>query len=147
MKLHELRPNEGATKNRKRLGRGTASGQGKTAGRGQDGQWSRSGGGVNPGFEGGQMPLMRRFPKRGFNNSVFATTYAIVNVEVLNCFEENTEVTPELLVREGIVKKVNDGIKILGNGTLEKKLTVKAHLFSKSAVEKIEANGGRTEVI
>lgn len=147
MKLQELRPNEGTTKNRKRLGRGTASGQGKTAGRGQDGQWSRSGGGVRPGFEGGQMPLMRRFPKRGFNNSVFGVSYAVVNVDTLNQFEDNTEVTPELLVREGIVKKVRDGIKVLGHGKLEKKLTVKAHLFSKSAIEKIEASGGRTEVI
>jgi len=147
MKLHELRPNEGTTKNRKRLGRGTASGQGKTAGRGQDGQWSRSGGGVKPGFEGGQMPIMRRFPKRGFSNSPFKVEYAIVNVDVLNRFDNDTEVTPELLVREGIVKDVKDGIKILGNGALEKKLTVKAHLFSKSAIEKITASGGRTEVM
>lgn len=146
MKLHELRPNEGSTKARKRLGRGTATGQGKTAGRGQKGQKSRSGGGVRPGFEGGQMPLYRRLPKRGFTN-IFSKEYAIVNVEALNRFEDNTEVTPELLLETGIIKKVMDGVKILGDGELNKKLTVKAHKFSKSAIEKIEGVGGKVEVI
>ncbi|MCT4662345.1 MAG: 50S ribosomal protein L15 [Tissierellales bacterium] len=147
MRLHNLKPNAGTTKNRKRLGRGTATGQGKTAGKGQDGQNARSGGGVRPGFEGGQMPLFRRLPKRGFNNSKFATVYTIVNIEDLNAFEENTEVTPELLIEAGMVKKFNDGIKILGNGELNKKLVVKAQKFSKSATEKIEAAGGKVEVI
>lgn len=146
MKLHELRPNPGSTKNRKRLGRGTASGQGKTGGRGQDGQKSRSGGGVRPGFEGGQMPLYRRLPKRGFTN-IFATEYAEINVEVLNRFEDGAEITPELLKETGILKRQLDGVKVLGNGEITKKLTVKANKFSKSAVEKIEAAGGKVEVI
>jgi len=146
MNLHELKPNPGSTKNRKRLGRGTATGQGKTAGRGMNGQKSRSGGGVRPGFEGGQMPLYRRLPKRGFTN-IFGTQFAEINVEVLNKFEDGAEITPELLKSEGIVKKQLDGIKVLGNGELAKKLTVKAHKFSKSAVEKIEAAGGKAEVI
>ena len=146
MKLHELKPNPGSSKNRKRLGRGTATGQGKTAGRGMNGQKSRSGGGVRPGFEGGQMPLYRRLPKRGFTN-IFGTQFAEINVEVLNQFEDGAEITPELLKSEGIVKKQLDGVKILGNGELAKKLTVKAHKFSKSAVEKIEAAGGKAEVI
>ena len=146
MKLHELKPNPGSVKNRKRLGRGTATGQGKTSGRGMNGQKSRSGGGVRPGFEGGQMPLYRRLPKRGFTN-IFGTVYAEINVEVLNMFEDGAEVTPEILKAEGILKKQLDGVKILGNGDLAKKLTVKAHKFSKSAVEKIEAAGGKVEVI
>ena len=146
MKLHELRPNPGSNKNRKRLGRGTASGQGKTGGRGQDGQKSRSGGGVRPGFEGGQMPLYRRIPKRGFTN-IWGTEYTVLNVEDLNRFDADTVVTPELMKEIGMVKQVKDGIKILGNGTLEKNLTVKAHKFSKTAVEKIEAAGGKAEVI
>jgi len=146
MKLHELKPSPGSSKNRKRLGRGTATGQGKTAGRGMNGQKSRSGGGVRPGFEGGQMPLYRRLPKRGFTN-IFGTEFAEINVEVLNKFEDGAEVTPEVLKSEGIVKKQLDGVKILGNGELAKKLTVKAHKFSKSAVEKIEAAGGKAEVI
>lgn len=146
MKLHELKPNPGSSKNRKRLGRGTASGQGKTAGRGMNGQKSRSGGGVRPGFEGGQMPLYRRLPKRGFTN-IFGTQFAEINVEVLNKFEDGAEITPELLKSEGIIKKQLDGVKVLGNGELAKKLTVKAHKFSKSAVEKIEAAGGKAEVI
>jgi large subunit ribosomal protein L15 len=146
MKLHELKPNPGSSKNRKRLGRGTATGQGKTAGRGMNGQKSRSGGGVRPGFEGGQMPLYRRLPKRGFTN-IFGTQFAEINVEVLNQFEDGAEITPELLKSEGIVKKQLDGVKVLGNGELAKKLTVKAHKFSKSAVEKIEAAGGKAEVI
>jgi len=146
MKLHELKPNPGSVKNRKRLGRGTASGQGKTAGRGMNGQGSRSGGGTRPGFEGGNMPLYRRLPKRGFTN-IFGTKYSEINVEALNMFEDGAEVTPEILKTEGIVKKQLDGVKILGNGDLAKKLTVKAHKFSKSAIEKIEAAGGKVEVI
>lgn len=146
MKLHELKPSPGSTKKRKRLGRGTATGQGKTAGRGQDGQKSRSGGGVRPGFEGGQMPLYRRIPKRGFKN-IFGTVYSEINIETLNRFEDGTEVTPELLKKTGILKKQLDGVKVLGNGELEKKLTVKAHKFSKTAAEKIEAAGGKAEVI
>jgi len=146
MKLHELKPNPNSTKNRKRLGRGTATGQGKTAGRGMNGQKSRSGGGVRPGFEGGQMPLYRRLPKRGFTN-IFGTQYSELNVEDLNRFEDGAEITPEMLKSEGLLKKQLDGVKILGNGDLAKKLTVKAHKFSKSAVEKIEAAGGKVEVI
>lgn len=147
MKLHELKPNKGgSTKTRKRLGRGTATGQGKTAGRGSNGQNSRSGGGVRPGFEGGQMPIYKRLPKRGFTN-IFGKKYTIVSLEVLNRFEEGTEVTPELLKEAGVIKKIQDGVKILGNGELNKKLTIKAHKFSKSAAEKIEAIGGKVEVI
>ncbi|KYH35197.1 50S ribosomal protein L15 [Clostridium tepidiprofundi DSM 19306] len=146
MKLHELRPAEGSRKSRKRVGRGTGSGWGKTAGRGQDGQNSRSGGGVRPGFEGGQMPLFRRIPKRGFNN-IFAKEYATINVDRLNVFENGTEVTPELLLEKKIIKKVKSGVKILGKGNLEKTLTVKATKFSKAAAEKIEAAGGKVEVI
>ena len=146
MKLHELRAAEGSTKNRKRRGRVTATGQVKTGGRGMNGQKSRSGGGVRLGFEGGQMPLYRRLPKRGFNN-IFGTEYTIVNVEDLNRFEAGTEVTPELLKEAGMVKQVKDGIKILGNGTLNNGITVKAHKFTKSAIEKIEAAGGKAEVI
>lgn len=147
MKLHELRPNAGGgSKKTKRLGRGTASGQGKTGGKGQKGQNSRSGGGTRPGFEGGQMPLYRRLPKRGFTN-IFAKEFAIVNIEELNMFEDNTEVTPQLLLQEGIIKKELDGVKILGDGELSKKLVVKASKFSKSATEKIQAAGGKVEVI
>ena len=146
MKLHELRAVPGATKAPKRKGRGTATGQGKTAGRGMNGQKSRSGGGVRPGFEGGQMPLYRRIPKRGFTN-IWGTEYTVLNVEDLNRFDADTVVTPELMKEIGMVKQVKDGIKILGNGTLEKKLTVKAHKFSKTAVEKIESAGGKAEVI
>ena len=147
MKLHELKPNPGSVKERKRLGRGTASGQGKTGGKGQKGQNSRSGGGVRPGFEGGQMPLYRRLPKRGFTN-IFATQYAEINVEVLNdIFEDGAIITPNLLKETGILKRQLDGVKVLGNGEITKKLTVKANKFSKSAVEKIEAAGGKVEVI
>ena len=146
MKLHELKPAEGAVRAKRRLGRGTATGQGKTAGRGQKGQWSRSGGGVRVGFEGGQMPLARRLPKRGFNN-IFKKVYTEVNVEVLNRFENGTEITPEVLLERRVINKVKDGVKILGNGTLEKSLTVKGCKFSKSAAEKIEAAGGKVEVI
>lgn len=146
MKLHELRAAEGSTKNRKRRGRGTATGQGKTGGRGMNGQKSRSGGGVRLGFEGGQMPLYRRIPKRGFTN-IFGTEYTTINVKDLNRFEAGTVVTPELLEEVGMVKQVKDGIKILGDGALTNSLTVKANKFTKSAVEKIEAAGGKAEVI
>ena len=146
MKLHELRAVPGATKAPKRKGRGTATGQGKTAGRGMNGQKSRSGGGVRPGFEGGQMPLYRRIPKRGFTN-IWGTEYTAVNVSELNRFEAGTVVTPELLKETGLAKQVKDGIKILGNGTLEKNLTVQAQKFSKTAIEKIEAAGGKAEEI
>ena len=146
MRLHELKAVPGATRAPKRKGRGTATGQGKTAGRGMNGQNSRSGGGVRPGFEGGQMPLYRRIPKRGFTN-IWRKEYEIVNVETLNRFDNGTEVTPELLIAEGIVKQVKDGIKILGNGKLEKNLTVQAQKFTKSDLEKIEAAGGKAQVI
>ena len=147
MKLHELKAPAGSTKNRKRRGRGTATGQGKTGGRGMNGQKSRSGGGVRLGFEGGQMPLYRRLPKRGFNNK-WATRYTTLNLSDLDRFEAGAEVTPELLAELGMVKQVeNGGIKILGNGELNKALTVKAQKFSKTAVEKIEAAGGKAEVI
>ena len=146
MKLHELRAPEGATKAPKRKGRGTATGQGKTAGRGMNGQKSISGGGVRPGFEGGQMPLTRIMPKRGFANP-FKKQWAILNVEDLNVFDNGTVVTPEVLIENGIVGKVVDGIKVLGDGNLEKNLTVQAHKFSGSAVQKIESAGGKAEVI
>lgn len=146
MKLHELKPAEGSVKEALRKGRGPGSGLGKTAGRGQKGQKSRSGGGVRPGFEGGQMPLVRRLPKRGFTN-IFAKVYSIVNLKDLEVFEENTLVTPELLKEAGLIRKAQDNIKILGDGDLTKKLTVQAHKFSKSAQEKIEALGGKAEVI
>ena len=147
MKLHELRPSEGAFKTSKRLGRGTGSGLGKTSGKGHKGQNARSGGGVRPGFEGGQLPLFRRLPKRGFSNAMFKTEYATINVSDLEKFEDGAVVTPELLKEMGIVKSQLAGIKVLGNGELTKKLTVKANKFSASAVEKIEAIGGKAEVI
>ncbi|ANU14763.1 MULTISPECIES: 50S ribosomal protein L15 [Planococcus] len=146
MKLHELKPAEGSRSSRKRIGRGIGSGTGKTAGKGHKGQNARSGGGVRPGFEGGQNPLFRRLPKRGFTN-INRKDYAVVNVEVLNRFDEGTEVTPALLIETGVVSNERSGIKILGNGSLEKKLTVKAHKFSGSAKEAIEAAGGQTEVV
>ncbi|MGM0877596.1 MAG: 50S ribosomal protein L15 [Bacillota bacterium] len=146
MKLHELKPAEGSRKTRNRVGRGIGSGNGKTAGRGHKGQNARSGGGVRPGFEGGQTPLFRRLPKRGFTN-VNRKDFAIVNLETLNRFEDGTEVTPELLLETGVVSNVKSGVKILGNGQLEKKLTVKANKFSTSAKEAIESAGGTAEVI
>ena len=146
MKLHELSKPIGSTKNPKRKGRGTATGQGKTAGRGMNGQNSRSGGGVRLGFEGGQMPLYRRIPKRGFKN-VFKKEWSIMNVSDLNSYEEGTVITPELLIADGKVKQVTAGVKILGDGELEKKLTVQANKFSKAAIEKIEAAGGKAVVI
>ena len=144
MKLHEL---EKSTVVRKRVGRGPGSGNGKTAGKGHKGQNARSGGGVRVGFEGGQLPLFRRLSKRGFNNYNFRTVYATVNVSDLNKFDDNTVVTPELLIESGLVTKELDGIKVLGNGELTKKLTVKANKFSLTAKEKIEKNGGIVEVI
>ena len=146
MKLHELQYTEGARKTRKRVGRGTSSGTGKTAGRGQKGQGARSGGGKKPGFEGGQTPLFRRLPKRGFTN-FNKLEYAIVNLDQLNTFEAGTVVCPKALKEAGLIKKELDGVKVLGNGTLEKAITVKAHKFSKSALAAIEAAGGKTEVI
>ena len=146
MKLHELSPAPGSTKNRNRVGRGIGSGNGKTAGRGMKGQLSRSGGGKYKGFEGGQMPIYRRLPKRGFKN-IFRKTYAEVNVATLNRFDDGTTVDPVVLVEEGILKNVCDGIRILGNGELTKKLTVRANGFTKTAVEKITAAGGKVEVI
>ena len=147
MKLHELRPSEGAFKASKRVGRGTGSGLGKTSGKGHKGQNARSGGGVRPGFEGGQLPLFRRLPKRGFSNAMFKVEYATINVSDLEKFEDGAVVTPELLKEMGILKKQLAGVKVLGNGELTKKLTVKAHKFSGSAIEKIEAIGGKAEVI
>ena len=144
MKLHELQPAEGSRQVRNRVGRGTSSGNGKTAGRGQKGQKARSK--VRVGFEGGQMPLFRRMPKRGFKN-INRKDYAIVNLETLNKFEDGAEVTPVLLVEAGIVKDQKDGIKVLGNGELNKKLVVKANKFSASAKAAIEAKGGQAEVI
>ena len=147
MKLHELSPAPNSTKAPKRLGRGIGSGTGKTAGKGHKGQNARSGGGVRTVFEGGQTPLYRRLPKRGFNNYEFQTKYAVINVSDLNRFEDGTTVSPALLKEMGLVKKELDGIKVLGNGTLEKKLTVQAHKFSKTAKEKIEASGSKIEVM
>ncbi|MGO1922756.1 MAG: 50S ribosomal protein L15 [Jeotgalicoccus sp.] len=146
MKLHELKPVEGARNKRNRVGRGMSSGNGKTSGRGHNGQKSRSGGRIGLTFEGGQLPLFRSIPKRGFTN-INRKDYAVVNVTVLNRFDNGTEVTPELLIESGIVKNEKSGIKILGNGNLEKKLTIKAHKFSSSAVEAIEQQGGTHEVI
>ena len=146
MRLHELSPVPGSTKEAKRKGRGHGSGNGKTAGRGHKGQNARSGGGVRPGFEGGQMPLYRRLPKRGFTN-IFAKEYTEVKVSALNIFEDGAEVTAQALKDAGVIKKINDGITVLGNGEITKKLTVKAAKFTQSAKEKIEAAGGKAEVI
>ena len=147
MKLHELEKNIGATHARKRVGRGPGSSLGKTSGRGQKGQKARSGGSINPVFEGGQLPLYRRLPKRGFTNALFKTTYATINVEDLNVFEDGTVVTPALLKDKGIIKKGLDGLKVLGNGKLERKLTIQANKFSKTALEKIKESGSKAEVI
>ncbi|HHX03940.1 MAG TPA: 50S ribosomal protein L15 [Tissierellia bacterium] len=146
MKLHELKRPEGAKTKGKRVGRGQASGLGKTSGRGQKGQKSRSGGGVRIGFEGGQLPIYRRLPKRGFSNKRFETVYAIVNLDRLNKLEEDV-ITPELLLEKGVINQLFDGVKILGNGELERPVTVRAQKFSKSALEKIEKAGGKAEVI
>lgn len=147
MKLDELRPAEGSARAPYRKGRGAGSGNGKTGGRGHKGQKARSGGGVRPGFEGGQTPLYRRMPKRGFNHKRFADVYAEVNVSALNAFEDGTIVTADTLIEAGLIKKAYDGISVLGNGDLTKKLTVKAARFTKSAAEKIEGSGGKAEVI
>ena len=147
MKLHELSPAPGSNQEPKRKGRGIGTGNGKTAGRGHKGQWARSGGGVRPGFEGGQMPLARRLPKRGFNNKVFAKHYAEVNVAALNAFEDGETICLQAMLEKGLIGKACDGVKVLGNGELKKKLTVKAAGFSKSAKEKIEAAGGKAEVV
>lgn len=146
MRIHELRPAEGSKKTSKRVGRGIGSGLGKTSGRGHKGQGARSGGGKGPGFEGGQTPLQRRLPKRGFKN-IFQKVYTEVKLEDLNRFAPGTEVTPELLQETGLVKKLNDGVKILGNGEIKHALTVRAHGFTKSATAKIEEAGGKVEVI
>lgn len=147
MKLHELEKNIGATHTKKRVGRGSGSGLGKTSGRGQKGQKARSGGSINPVFEGGQLPLYRRIPKRGFKNAKFRTVYATINVEDLNVFEDGTVVTPALLKDTGLLKKQLDGVKVLGNGKLEKKITIQASKFSASALEKIKEAGSKAEVI
>ena len=147
MKLHTIYPNDGATTTRKRVGRGPGSGLGKTSGRGEKGQKARSGYSRKATFEGGQLPLYRRLPKRGFSNSDFKIKYATINVSDLENFEDGTVVTPELLKECGILKNQLDGVKVLGNGTLEKKLVVKAHKFSNVAKEQIEKLGGKAEVI
>lgn len=146
MNLENLSPNKGARKAPKRIGRGHGSGHGKTAGKGHKGQKARSGGGVRPGFEGGQMPLQRRVPKRGFNN-IFAKKFAVVNVSALNRFEEGSVIDSNVLIEAGIIKKSYDGVKILANGNVDKKLIVKASAFSESAKQKIESLGGKAEVI
>jgi large subunit ribosomal protein L15 len=146
MRLHELKSPKGARTEKKRKGRGIGSGLGKTSGAGHKGQKARSGGGVRPGFEGGQMPLQRAIPKRGFT-SIFKKEYNEINIARLNVFADGTEVTPELLKQEGLIKSVKDGVRILGSGELERSLTVKAQGFSKTAAEKIQAAGGKVEVI
>ena len=147
MKLHELEKNIGAKHSKKRVGRGSGSGLGKTSGRGQKGQKARSGGSINPVFEGGQLPLYLRLPNIGFSNYPFKKEYAVINLSDLNVFEDGTVVTPALLKEKGIVKKQLSGIKVLGEGQLDKKLTVQAHKFSKSAVDKINESGSKAEVI
>lgn len=146
MKLHDLAPAQGSIKESKRIGRGAASGQGKTAGKGHKGQKARSGGGVRPGFEGGQMPLARRVPKRGFNN-IFAKKIVAINLSSLNAFEDGAVVNAEALIEKGIIKKAYDGVKVLANGKITKKLTVQATAFSASAKQEIEAAGGKAEEV
>lgn len=147
MKLNELRPSPGAVKKNKRVGRGSGSGHGKTSCRGGKGQTARAGASISPTFEGGQMPLVRRIPKRGFKNAIFKKEFAIVNLDKLNDLEPNTIVTPELLIEKKIVKDLLDGVKILAEGDLKIPLTIKAHKFSKQAIDKIEKAGGKVEVI
>ena len=147
MELHELRKNPGATKTRKRVGRGMGSGLGKTSGKGEKGQKARSGVSIKATFEGGQLPLYRRLPKRGFSNAPFKIRYAVINVGDLNRFADGTEVTPELLKTSGLLKKQFDGVKVLGEGALEKKLIIKANKFSSEAIKKIEKSGSTQEVI
>jgi large subunit ribosomal protein L15 len=146
MKLHEIKPAPGSTKRRKVVGRGRGSGHGTTAGRGGKGQTARTGSSIPAWFEGGQMPLIRRLPKRGFTN-IFKKNYAIINIEILDRFESGQEVTPALLVSQGLIRSRNDGVKVLGTGVLTKTLTVHAHKFSQSAAAKIEAAGGKVQVI
>lgn len=146
MRLNELKPPKGSTHSRKRVGRGIGSGHGKTSGQGHKGQLARSGGKSHIWFEGGQMPIQRRLPMRGFNN-IFKKQYAIINLDVLNIFPDETVVTPELLVSSGIVRKLKDGIKVLGDGELERNLTIQAHSFSKSALDKIKNAGGTAVVV
>ena len=146
MRIEDIKPAEGSTKNKKRVGRGFGSGHGKTSCKGHKGQKARSGGPKGAGFEGGQMPLQRRIPKRGFNN-IFKTEYAIVNLDIIDALKDDTLVTPELLLEKGIVKDMKDGLKVLGKGSIERSVTVKASSFSASATAKIEAAGGKTEVI
>jgi large subunit ribosomal protein L15 len=146
MKLHEIKPARGSTKRRKVVGRGRGSGHGTTAGRGGKGQTARTGSSIPAWFEGGQMPLIRRLPKRGFTN-IFKKNYAIINIEILDRFESGQEVTPALLVSQGLIRSRNDGVKVLGTGTLTKTMTVHAHKFSQSAAAKIEAAGGKVQVI
>ena len=147
MKLHELSPQEGSVKENFRKGRGPGSGNGKTAGKGHKGQNARSGGGVRPGFEGGQLPLYRKLPKRGFKNFLFSKKYTVINVQSLNKFDDGEVVDTAALLLKGVINNVNDGVKVLGEGELTKKLTVKAAVFSAAAKEKIEAAGGKTEVV
>lgn len=146
MNIHELKPVDGSIKGKKRVGRGIGSGHGKTSTRGHKGQYARSGTGIKPGFEGGQMPLQRRLPKRGFTN-IFKKEFAIINIRELNEFEEDSVITQDLLMELGKIKKSRDGLKVLGDGELNKRITIKANIFSKSAVEKIERAGGKAEVI
>lgn len=146
MRLHELQPASGAKTAPKRVGRGIGSGLGKTSAKGHKGQKARSGGGKGPAFEGGQTPLQRRLPKRGFHNK-FRHEWIEVPLEKLNCFEDGTEVNPQLMLESGIIRKLGNGVKVLGNGDLEKKLVIKSNSFSKSAIEKIEKAGGKAEVI
>ncbi len=145
-RIDEIGPSQGSTKPRKRVGRGLGSGHGRYSGRGAKGQLARSGGGKGPQFEGGQMPLTMRLPKHGFTN-IFKTEYVLINVQDLNDFDEGTEVGPDLLLETGMLRKIKDGLKVMGDGTLEKALTVRAHKFTRSAKEKIEAAGGKAEVI
>lgn len=146
MRIEDLRPAEGSTKNRKRVGRGVGSGHGKTSCKGHKGQKARSGGPKGAGFEGGQMPLQRRVPKRGFTN-IFKKEYAIVNLNTIDALKEDAVITPELLIEKGIIKKVKDGLKVLAKGSIQRPVTIKANAFSASAATKIEAAGGKTEVI
>ncbi len=147
LELHNMKPAEGSKKSARRLGRGIGSGLGKTSGKGHKGQWARSGGGVRPGFEGGQMPLTRRLPKRGFKNR-FVKVYTIVNIDAFEKFDNGTEITPDFLLENGVISKIEaNGVKVLGNGTLTKKLVVKASKFSNAAKEAIEKAGGTVEVL
>ena len=146
MRIEDLRPAEGSTKNRKRVGRGVGSGHGKTSCKGHKGQKARSGGTKGAGFEGGQMPLQRRVPKRGFTN-IFKKEYAIVNLDIIDALKDDAVITPELLVEKGVIKKMKDGLKVLANGSIQRPVTIKANAFSTSAAAKIEAAGGKTEVI